>query len=1232
MKRIIALSVAVSMIFGLVGVALPVRAITIADGDLVKTASSSAVYYIQGSNKRVFPHYNVYLSWGNPADFSGVKTVSSSELAAYSDANAVPFRDGSLFRGTTSSLGGKDATAVFYVEDAVLRPVLSETVYQGLFSDLSWSKVTWVPDDLLSKFNYDMGSDLTSTSTHPNGCLFTYSGSNQKYLIQDGKKRTVSDSAFSSNGYIANSILTFDSSETYADGNAVTGAESGLMTPGWLGTVEAGSLVASVISIPGDTVPDGASNLSVLSVRFTAGSTAASVTGLTFKRLGIGETSDWSGMYVYEGDTLITNTSRTISSDSHEVEFPTISVSIPANSSKTITLRGDLNSSLTAGKSHYFQLKAVESTATISGLPVNGNTFVIGAVTVSTITVAAGAVPSNPTLGASEASIATVKLTAGTNDAEFNQLVLSFSGSISRSDVTNLKLYQESTLLASASSIASDDTATFTMSSPYSIQDGQTRTFTVKADLGGKTAETLTTKVESANHVYAVDTHYGYGAIISGVSSALTLATMTLQGSSITFTDNGPSADEVAKNQSDVVLTKFALTADRAVEVRRLSVTLTPSADITAGSTTISDLRVKDEDTGATLMSSALSGTIASGAGTATTLTDVFNLSANVTRNLIVTVDLGTSATLDDKTLKADVANVTYATTQVYIRDVGTGDYIEAADVVGAPVSGDNQTILASSLTAAVASTPATGLTAVVGSTNIEGVGVVLTAGDGSAMRITQLQTHVYISTVDETFAYADESTDINGIVTAVKLYDGATLLSEKSLSDTSVLGGHDYGLATFDNLDINIAAGGIKKLVVKFDVLQGSSACWVAIDTLSANIITYDKDDNDVDATGAVNAVSGAAEPNRYVIIAASGGLTMAQDAATPDSAIVIAGNSGVEVSKLKFTATNEDWTIDEFQVDLNTPANEDVISAVYVTYPGGSASGQFTSGAAKFTNLDWLVEKDTEEVVSITVDFTALNPNLNQTGKEVKVGIGTSNFKATGASGTTDTDVGTAWGNEMYIRRSKPTVALASDNDTVLNNGTETLHKFTVTATGGDITLKKFTWDVVVSDYSTTGLLATSWKLYKGTTAISTAFSNGITTSSASTTGGDIPLTNGNNHVLVAEPATEITIAAGATETFSLKATVTGAVVNDSISTTLINDNNDLTIFTRGYITDSVLELVQLHDGTSAASVDFLWSDRARGVNHTATYDTTAQKDWTDGFLIDILPTNTVSLTFPS
>lgn len=214
-------------------------ATSVNNGDLVKAAGDPALYLISYGKKRVFPHLAVYNSWGYPRDFSTVKEVESKVLAGYETSDPIPFRDGSMFRGTSQSLYGKDKSAVFYVSDTKLRPIKSAEVYQTLFSDPNWNYVTWVPDDLLSKFIYPLGEMLEDITGHPNGSLVKYQGSATKYLIQEGKKRKfTSDSAFNNNRYNVSldivPIFTLNASEIYESGADITGYEANLAWPDYL--------------------------------------------------------------------------------------------------------------------------------------------------------------------------------------------------------------------------------------------------------------------------------------------------------------------------------------------------------------------------------------------------------------------------------------------------------------------------------------------------------------------------------------------------------------------------------------------------------------------------------------------------------------------------------------------------------------------------------------------------------------------------------------------------------------------------------------------------------------------------------------------------------------------------------------------------------------------------------------------------------------------------------------
>ncbi|NCO23483.1 hypothetical protein GW896_02375, partial [Candidatus Kuenenbacteria bacterium] len=149
-----------------------IRAEEIKDGDLVRTKDDPSLYLIQNGQKRVFPHSNVYLSWGLPENFSTIKVVS--DLSVYPVGDPVPFRDGSLFRGTATSLYGKETSCVFFVSAGQLRPIKSSEVYQVLFKDPKWAKIKWIPDDLLDKFAYPMGETIENAEEHPDGCLVRY--------------------------------------------------------------------------------------------------------------------------------------------------------------------------------------------------------------------------------------------------------------------------------------------------------------------------------------------------------------------------------------------------------------------------------------------------------------------------------------------------------------------------------------------------------------------------------------------------------------------------------------------------------------------------------------------------------------------------------------------------------------------------------------------------------------------------------------------------------------------------------------------------------------------------------------------------------------------------------------------------------------------------------------------------------------------------------------------------
>lgn len=104
---------------------------TVLPGDLIKSESSSAVYFYYG-NRYAFPNEDVYFSWFD--DFSEVKTVSDAFLAS------VPLAANMKFKPTTFLLKIQSDPKVYYYDrDGFLRWVPTEADAAGL-KGLDWAK------------------------------------------------------------------------------------------------------------------------------------------------------------------------------------------------------------------------------------------------------------------------------------------------------------------------------------------------------------------------------------------------------------------------------------------------------------------------------------------------------------------------------------------------------------------------------------------------------------------------------------------------------------------------------------------------------------------------------------------------------------------------------------------------------------------------------------------------------------------------------------------------------------------------------------------------------------------------------------------------------------------------------------------------------------------------------------------------------------------------------------
>lgn len=145
-------------LFGTLGLAAATHAATLSPGDLIKGPTTAAVYYYDSHGKRlVFPTEKTYFTWY--AGFTGVKTLTETELAAITLGGNVTYRPGvKLVKVTT------DPKVYAVAKGGVLRHVTTEALAASLYG-ADWNmKIDDIPDAFFT--NYTVGSPIQNTGDY----------------------------------------------------------------------------------------------------------------------------------------------------------------------------------------------------------------------------------------------------------------------------------------------------------------------------------------------------------------------------------------------------------------------------------------------------------------------------------------------------------------------------------------------------------------------------------------------------------------------------------------------------------------------------------------------------------------------------------------------------------------------------------------------------------------------------------------------------------------------------------------------------------------------------------------------------------------------------------------------------------------------------------------------------------------------------------------------------------
>ncbi len=1323
LKKIFSLFVTLTTILWSVGagaLAFPsvASAATLSTGDLIK-ASGPAVYYYAADGKRyVFPHEKMFFSWFK--DFSSVKTITDAELAAISIGGNVTERPGTKLVKITT-----DPKTYAVTQGGILHWVQSEAIAKALYGDNWNQRIIDVSDAFF--VNYTVGSSV-ATNVHPDGTLIQYAGDTNTYVVMSGVKRKFAAGAFDANGFNTANIIT--TTIAYGNGADVTGRESVLadvvVTTGGGTTVGGALSVALASDTPaGMNVPKNSSSVALIKVNFTAGSSDATITSLHFHRVGVGATSDFANVYLYDGSGLRLTTGRSINTTTNIVEFNNLSVKAAAGQTASVYVYGDFSTPTATGGQHAFELvdaaSVVVSAGTVSGsFPVRGNVFTVGTTSAARVDILKGTQPANPTIGSKQVEISNFKLQAnGTDDIDLRQITLYQAGSVTNSDLQNFNLYQGTTIVATAAAVSSNGHVVLKFSPSFTIPNGTTRVFSLKADVGGRASRTIKLYVEYTTDVTAIDKTYSAGAAVcinnSGACSAYSggatgfdgtggtgvspqtdgsFIEVLTQGGQLTNAFNGPATSNVAKGQLGVSLYKFALTSpDNTLEIKKIVFTLqkvsgTPQQCSLRGAASTPTLyfrsiKIKNMDTGATMMGPTELSSTGSTSTQALTYTDSFNITAGQTMNLALVADLAnTEDTAGDFFTNGNCQfqAVFSAFGSSDVRVVDTGEFLSTSKIVpNTAVTGNALTIKSSGLDVNLASTPVSG-TLVKKAQNVPIAGVTLSASAQSDITVTSLTFRGQANIAGGGYTAADFATR----VTSIALYDGDTQIGLAHAPDTTTAD------AQITNMNLLIPKGTTKSLTVKA-TLASSASTGATKDVISLGISAasaiqaQDQDSNTVTPTlnTVLNSgISGqlTAAPSVKQTILNSGTITVQADS-NPVSNIVIAGKDAwVNMAQYKATAQYEAVDLDRIAVfassTLGSAAADNADYAAIAIASAGAVKGSDTlsSGATGTRDIDLSTNKitvpkdgsiqfqiwakfanvqasSTVGGVSTGVSRSGAAPALGvssgtQTGEWDSNYMGMLNIRAIGsASGErVYAAAGAAFGNAMALRKSQPIVTKQSLSSTTLANIDEDLLKFQVAAdSAGSIA-----WKQVIFSYAKTSKTAlANFRLRKGATDLDTALYaiTNATTSADLVTGSIAAGVNSGTIIVSLKPGQEESIS-GSGNVYTLHATVSGATSGENVSLSFVRESDTSSIVT-GYLANfgmgsyttstnnysidkSAAPLAAgAATGTAVFAGTFVWSDNSEVPHSQLTGIAGGSRDWiNDLYVQDLSQTQTLSL----
>ena len=969
-------------------------------------------------------------------------------------------------------------------------------------------------------------------------------------------------------GYFgAKSRAAFNLGGTTTTGGTTTG-----------GTVSAGTGTGLKVSLsatsPSGTVLVAGQAIGDLADYVFANPTSApiNVTALSFKRTGVSNDSTLSNVYLYNNGTRITD-SAGVSSSAFSYTDANGLFTVPAGGTYTVSVRSDIATG-TSGQQIGIQLVSATSNGTLDSsvsFPINSGLQTISAASLATVDFTVAPTPSTAITVSPQNDYPLWQdtVSVSTNPVKLSSMKFTNLGSIDSSNVINLRLYVDGTMVGSAvPTLAADRSVTFDLTSNPFLLSTQSHVIKVLGNITGGASRTVELSIQRTSDAMLVDSQLGQPVTPTYLAknfTAVSTAAITIQavsgtsGVSVSRDGASPTAN-VAVGASNVKWATFDMLAS-GEDVKVSDLYVSANTSVHNGGLANGKVFVNGVQVGSTKSIGELTANT-----TDFSLGSSLILPAGQTTKVDIYADAKTSTS----------TNLSNDETVTVSLDAGTSNGQGQSSLVSTPVpanqtSGNAITVSSSSLTA----TKYTGYgdqTVIAGSTNAKLGAFTLSTGSTEGVSVNTIVITIagdsYASVTNLTLK--DEATG-NTLGTVV-----ATPSASNSYSVT-----------------LDIPASSTKTIDLYGNVLSSAPA-----GTFIASV------DAATTGTGDLTGISTSpATKVLQTINIGSGTLSVTNGAGDPVNNNILAGASNVEVGQFNFAASNSSFTVNNLAILVPTAQANDVTN-VTVSYKDANgivktatqalANAGSGNATATFTGLGMYVPTNDSANLDVMIGTPTIASGATS-GEGVRVSLDTGatsgTFNAIDSAGTASTSINAGVavqaGGTFYVRKSIPTVATTPLAANAVPATGSPLYKFSISADNAGA----IEWTQLAFNISTTSATVTNIYLTddaSGTSLLDASGNNQYASTSASVA---------TTTLLYNTSATKYAqVAAGATKTYDLYGTVTGFTTGSSITISLASDGTTAT---------NASALTNIGN-------KMVWSDRS-ATSHSVT-----SADWTNGYLL--------------